>query len=54
MYDVRKHSNFILVHVAVHFPQHHFKKIFIYLFLAVLGFLSCVWTFSSCGKLGLL
>ena len=29
-------------------------KIFIYLFLAVLGLCFCAWAFSSCGKQGLL
>ena len=31
-----------------------FLKIFIYLFLAVLGFCCCVWAFLSCGEQGLL
>ena len=26
VYGVRECSNFILLHVAVHFPQHHFLK----------------------------
>ena len=53
MHDVRKCSNLILVHVAVHVPQHHFLKTFIYLFLAVLGLLpSCVWAFCGWGELG--
>ena len=25
-YDIRKCSNFMLLHVAVHFPQHHLLK----------------------------
>ena len=29
-----------------------FLKLFIYLFLAVLGLRFCVWAFSSCGKWG--
>ena len=31
-----------------------FKKIFIYLFMAVLRLHCCAWAFSSCGNLGLL
>ena len=31
-----------------------FKKLFIYLFLAALGFRCCTWAFSSCGERGLL
>ena len=27
VYGVRKYSNFILLHVAVQFPQHHLLKI---------------------------
>ena len=39
--------------------SHHFSfflkiNLFIYLFLAVLGFHCCAWAFSSCGEQGLL
>ena len=55
MYGVKECSNFILLHVAVKFSQHHllFKNLFI-LFLAALGLRCCVRAFSSCGERGLL
>ena len=37
VYDVRKCSNFILLNVAVHFPQHHLLKEAIFALLYVLA-----------------
>ena len=56
VYGVRECSNFILLHVAVQFFQHHLKKInqLINLFLAVLGLRCFTWAFSNCGERGLL
>ena len=38
------------VHLTVHFLQ----KFYLFIFLAALGLLCCVWAFSSCGERGLL
>ena len=60
VYGVRKCSNFILLHVAVQFTQHHLLKglfflIYLFIYLFIFG---CVGSsvraraFSSCGKRG--
>ena len=54
IFGVRECSNFILLHVAVQFSQHHFffLILFIYLFMAVLGLHFCARAFSSCHERG--